>query len=74
MYESGQKSLDRVGGCFRVASRRNGANFPIPLSIMSPPQALGLGDACTTSLRLRACRFATVEAATRVARLRSDAA
>ena len=74
MYESGQKSLDRVGGCFRVASRRNGANFPIPLSIMSPPQALRVGDACTTSLRLRAGRFATVEAATRVARLRSDAA
>jgi hypothetical protein len=33
----------------------------------TPAQTLGLGDTCTTSLRLRTCRFATVEAATRVA-------
>ena len=47
---------------------------PNPLSIGEPPESLGLGDTCTTSLRLRAGRFATVEAATRLARLRSDLA
>jgi hypothetical protein len=38
----------------------------------APAQALGLGDTRTTGLRLRARRFATVEAATRLARLRSS--
>ena len=52
---------------FPCSVTTNGANFPIPLSIMSPPQALRVGDTCTTSLRLRAGRFAAVEAATRVA-------
>ena len=47
---------------------------PNPLSIGAPALALGLGDTGTTSLRLRAGRFATVEAATRLARLRSDLA
>src|SRR5580704_5375468 len=47
---------------------------PNPLSIGEPPQTLDLGDTRTTSLRLWACRFATVEAATRLARLRSDLA
>ena len=47
---------------------------PNPLSIGAPPESLGLGDTCTTSLRLRAGRFATVEAATRLAWLRSDLA
>jgi hypothetical protein len=47
---------------------------PNPLLIATPPQALGLGDTCTTSLRLRNRRFATVEAATRLAWLRSDLA
>ena len=54
--------------------RRNGTNFPIPLSIAAPPPALGLGDPCTTGLGLRTCRFATVEAAPFLARLRSDLA
>ena len=56
MYEDAEV-LDRVGGCFRVASRRNGANFPIPLSIMSPPQALRVG-----AMRARpACVFGPVD-------------
>jgi len=40
----------------------------------APPESLGLGDTRTTSLGLRTSRFATVEAATRLARLRSDLA
>src|SRR6476646_10521791 len=36
--------------------------------------ALGLGNTIATNLRLRTCRFATVEAATRLARFRSDLA
>jgi hypothetical protein len=54
------------------ALRRNGTNRRIPRSIGAPPQALGLGDTCTTGLRLRTRRFATVEAATRLARLRFE--
>jgi hypothetical protein len=38
------------------------------ISIGAPAQALGFGDTRTTSLRLRTCRFATMEAATRLAR------
>ena len=45
-----------------------------PLTKRMPSPALGLGNACTTGLRLRTRRFATVEAATRLARLRSDLA
>ena len=47
---------------------------PNPLSIGEPPQTLDLSDTRTTSLGLRTCRFATVEAATRLARLRFDLA
>jgi hypothetical protein len=47
---------------------------PNPLSMRAPPESLGLGDTCTTRLRLRTRRFATVKAATRLARLRSDLA
>src|SRR6478609_9031343 len=42
---------------------------PNPLSLATPPQALRLGDARATSLALRTCRLATMEAATRLARL-----
>ena len=56
------------------ASLSSQATRSKPLSIAAPPQALGLGDTCTTRRRLRTCRFATVEAATRLARLRSDLA
>jgi hypothetical protein len=44
------------------------------LSIGAPALALGLGNTIATGLRLRTCRFATVEAATRLARLSSDLA
>ena len=47
---------------------------PNPLSIATPPQALRLGDARATSPRLRTCGLATVEAATRLARFRTDLA
>jgi hypothetical protein len=40
----------------------------------APAFTLGLGDTCTTSRRLRTRRFATVEAATRLAWLCSDLA
>jgi hypothetical protein len=40
----------------------------------APAQALGLGDTRTTGLRLRTCRFAAMEAATRLVWLRSDLA
>jgi hypothetical protein len=64
----------RVTTSLVMALRRNGTNFPIPLSIAAPPQTLGLGDTCTTSLGLRTTRFTTVEAATRLAWLGSDLA
>ena len=47
---------------------------PNPFSIGEPPQTLDLGDTRTTSLGLRTSRFATVEAATRLAWLRPDLA
>jgi hypothetical protein len=47
---------------------------PNPVSIGAPAQALGFGDTRSTSLRLWTCRFSTMEAATRLARLRSDLA
>src|ERR1700730_2252471 len=47
---------------------------PNSISIGAPAPALGLGDTRTTSLRLRTCRFATMEAATGLTRLRSDLA
>ena len=52
--------------------RRNGTNPQRPRSIGTPVLALGLGNTIATGLRLRTCRFATVKAARRVARLRSD--
>ena len=54
--------------------RRNGTNPQSPRLIGTPVLALGLGNTIATGLRLRTCRFATVKAATRLARLRSDLA
>ena len=56
------------------ASLSSQATRSKPLSIAAPPQALGFGDTCTTSLRFRAGRSATVEAATRLAGLGSHLA
>ena len=52
--------------------RCNGTDLQSPRSISAPAQALGFGDTCTTSLRLRTRPFASVKAATRLAPLRSD--
>jgi hypothetical protein len=45
-----------------------------PLAKRTSSPALGLGYTVATSLRLRTCRFATMEAATRLAMLGSDLA
>src|ERR1700726_2551230 len=62
----------------RYLSFRSGfvvtSDRPSPLSIGAPAQSLGLADAVAASLGSRACRFATMEAATRLARLCSDLA
>ena len=66
-----------LGGSFAPsdpASLSSQATRSKPLSIAAPPQALGLGDTCATSLCLRADRSATMGAATRLARLCSDLA
>jgi hypothetical protein len=60
------------GTSYRLAD--DASDRPSPHSIGEPPASLGLGDTCTTRRRLRAGRLATVEAATRLARLRSDLA
>jgi hypothetical protein len=59
---------------FRAASTLRYIPRSDLLSKGEPPLALGLGNTIATLLRLRTCRFATVEAATRLARLRSDLA
>jgi hypothetical protein len=45
---------------------------PNSFSIDEPPQTLGLGNTIATGLRFRTRRFATVEAATRLAWFCSD--
>jgi hypothetical protein len=52
--------------------RRNGTNLQSLRSISAPTPALGVGNTIATCLRLRTRRFATMEAATRLARLGSD--
>ena len=66
-----------LGGSFAPSDPASLSSQPTrskPLSIAAPPQALGLGDTCATSLCLRAGRSATMGAATRLARLCSDLA
>ena len=66
-----------LGGSFAPSDPASLSSQPTrskPLSIAAPPQALGLGDTCATSLCLRAARSATMGAATRLARLCSDLA
>jgi hypothetical protein len=52
-----------LGGSFAPSDPASLSSQPTrskPLSIAAPPQALGLGDTCTASLRLRAGRSATM--------------
>jgi hypothetical protein len=66
-----------LGGSFASSDPASLSSQPTrskPLSIAAPPQALGLGDTCATSLCLRAGRSATMGAAMRLARLCSDLA